>query len=270
MGIRREGAPRYTSTFSILTLPSSISTFPSSRGSTSPSSEINCQLPHHISGIRAKVDKHVHPIWSRVSCGNQHSHSLRLILRSQEESKVQIEFLKTTKSADALPLATAVLNDALPTPAPEDQKEESPWDAVKRGAKSEVTAFDGSLDPKKYMDWEVGLDEYFDWYQLPEGGRIQFAQMKVTGQARIYWRNIQVTMERRHEPMITSWAEMKSRLRDKFVPACYRPIIIDEWQHLRQGEGTVTDYIARFDDLMICCNIDEEPMATLARFCAGL
>ena len=70
--------------------------------------------------------------------------------------------------------------------------------------------------------------------------------------------------------MTTSWAEMKSRLREKFVPACYRPIILDEWQHLLQEEGMVADYIARFDDLMIRCNVDEELMATLARFRAGL
>ena len=94
--------------------------------------------------------------------------------------------------------------------------------------------------------------------------------MKLTGQGRIYWRNLQATLEQRHEPMITSWAEMKSRLREKFVPACYRPMILDEWQHLRQNEGTVADYIARFDDLMIRCNVDEEPMATLARFRDGL
>ena len=62
------------------------------------------------------------------------------------------------------------------------------------------------------------------------------------------------------------WAEMKSRLGDKFVPPCYRPMIIDEWHHLRQGNGTVADYIARFDELMIRCNLDEEPMATLAHF----
>ena len=70
--------------------------------------------------------------------------------------------------------------------------------------------------------------------------------------------------------MVTTWAEMKGRLREKFVLACYRPMIIDEWQHLRQGEGTVADYISRFDDLMIRCNLDEEPMATLAWFRAGL
>ena len=120
------------------------------------------------------------------------------------------------------------------------------------------------------MDWEAGLDEYFDWYQLPENRRVQFAQMKLTGQARIYWRNLQATTERRQEPMILSWAEMKSRLRIKFVPTCYRPMILDEWQHLHQGEGSVADYIARFDDLMIRCNVDEEPTTTLARFRAGL
>ena len=94
--------------------------------------------------------------------------------------------------------------------------------------------------------------------------------MKLTGQARIYWRNLQATTECRHDPMITTWAEMKSCLREKYIPACYRPMIIDEWQHLRQEEGTVADYIARFDDLMIRCNVDEEPMATLARFRSSL
>ena len=201
----------------------------------------------------------------------------RTILRGQEETKTQIQFLmtqllelKTTKSTEISPLATAFGVDSPTTPAFEEAKVEPQWDAAKKGAKPEVTAFDGSLDPKRYMDWEVGLDEYFDWYQLPEGCRLQFAQMKLTGQARIYWRNLQATTERRHNPMITTWAEMKSRLGEKYIPACYRPMIIDEWQHLRQEEGTVADYIARFDDLMIRCNVDEGPMATLARFRAGL
>ena len=94
--------------------------------------------------------------------------------------------------------------------------------------------------------------------------------MKLAGQARIYWRNMQATAGRRRETVVTTWEEMKSRLREKFVPACYRPMIIDEWQHLQQGDGTVVEYIARFDDLMIRCNVDEEPVATLARFRAGL
>ena len=75
------------------------------------------------------------------------------ILRNQEESKVQIEFLmaqlvelKTVKSMDALPLTSAAHND---NPPSDGQPIDTPWDAAKRGAKPEVTAFDGSLDPKR-------------------------------------------------------------------------------------------------------------------------
>ena len=180
------------------------------------------------------------------------------MLRSQEESKVQIEFLmaqllelKTETAANSSARATACPTDSSTTRAIEIHDVDSQWDAAKRGAKPEVTVFNGSLDPKKYMDWEVGLEEYFDWYQLPEDRRIQFSQMKLTRQARIYWRNLQATTEHWCEATITTWAEMKGRLREKFVPACYRPMIIDEWQHLQQGNGSVADYIAKFDDLMI-------------------
>ena len=199
------------------------------------------------------------------------------ILRSQEESKVQMEFimnqileLKMAKPMETVPLATALCTESPPARVTAEQPEEPQWDAAKRGAKPEVPTFDDSLDPKKYMDWEAGLDEYFDWYQLPEGRRIQFAHMKLTGQAQIYWQNLQSSVECRQDTIITTWAEMKGRLREKFIPACYRPMIIDEWQYLCQGDGTVVDYISRFDDLMIWCNLNEEPMATLVRFRAGL
>ena len=196
------------------------------------------------------------------------------LLKNQGESRVQIEFLMTQlielKAEAATEKATAVPVDSSTARAIEVHEEDPHWIAAKHGAKPEVTTFDGSLDPKKYMDWEVGLEEYFDWYQLPEGRRLQFAQMKLSGQARIYWRNLQATAERRCEAMITTWAEMKGRLRGKFVPDCYRPMIIDDWQHLQQGDSTIAEYIAKFDDLMIWCNVEEEPVATLARFKAGL
>ena len=133
------------------------------------------------------------------------------ILRSQEDTKVQLEFLmtqllelKTAKATEICSLVNTVGADSPPPPNLDGQKVEPHWDTAKNGAKPKVTAFDGSLDPKRYMDWEAGLDEYLDWYQLPEDRRIQFSQMKLTGQGRIYWRNLQATLERRHEPMTTS------------------------------------------------------------------
>ena len=196
------------------------------------------------------------------------------LLKNQEEFRVQIEFLMAQlielKAEAATEKATSVPVNSSTTRAIEVHEEDPHWNAAKRGAKPEVTTFDGSLDPKKYMDWEVGLEKYFDWYQLPEGRRLQFAQMKLSGQAGIYWRNLQATTKRRREATITTWAEMKGRLRGKFVLDCYRPMIIDEWQHLQQGDSTVAEYIAKFDDLMIRCNVEEESVAMLARFRAGL
>ena len=212
------------------------------------------------------------PEWAKILVRNLDEYR-----RSQEESKAQIEFIMTQLLDLKAERSTEDTNQTIPkSPEPTNHREleirteEPRWDAAKRGAKPEVYVFDGSLDPKKYMDWEVSLDEYFEWFQLPEGRRIQFPQMKLAGQARIYWRNLQATAERRREVAIATWTEMKGQLRGKYVPACYLPMIIDEWQHLQQGDGTVVEYIARFDDLMIRCNIDEEPVATLARFRAGL
>ena len=162
--------------------------------------------------------------------------------RTQDETKTQLKFLmaqildlKTERLVETPIHATTFPAEPSLTRVAKVREEEPQWDAAKRGAKPEVMVFDGSLDPKKYMDWEVGLEEYFKWFQLPENRRVQFAQMKLAGQARIYWRNLQATAERRREPPVSTWEEMKSRMRGKFVPACYRPMIIDEWQHLRQG-----------------------------------
>ena len=148
--------------------------------------------------------------------------------RSQEESKAQIEFIMTQLLDLKTERSTKDTNQTIPKPSEptnhhkiEIRTEEPRWDAAKRGAKPEVSVFDGSLDPKKYMHWEVSLDEYFEWFQLPEGRRIQFAQMKLAGQARIYWQNLQATAERRREVVVTTWTEMKGRLREKYAPACY-------------------------------------------------
>ena len=123
--------------------------------------------------------------------------SVEKFRRAHDETKTQIEFLMTqimdlkTERPTEAPIHATTLAGELPlNRIVEAREEESQGDAAKRGAKPEVTVFEGSLDPKKYMDWEVGLEEYFNWFQLPESRRVQFAQMKLAGQARIYWRNL--------------------------------------------------------------------------------
>ena len=80
----------------------------------------------------------------------------------------QILDLKTERPFEAPIHATTLPADTSLTRIVEVREEETQWDAAKKGAKPEVTVFDGSLDPKKYLDCEVGLEEYFEWFQLLE------------------------------------------------------------------------------------------------------
>lgn len=76
----------------------------------------------------------------------------------------------------------------------------------------DAPSFDGYQDPKEYLDWESGMDYFFEWYDMTESRKIRFAHMKLLGQAKIYWHNIQVLIENnRHKP-IRTWTEMKEKL----------------------------------------------------------
>ncbi|KAK9951474.1 hypothetical protein M0R45_006914 [Rubus argutus] len=63
---------------------------------------------------------------------------------------------------------------------------------------------------------------------------------------------------------------MKERLREKYVPLSYQERLLDQWQSLRQGTMTAEEFIDKFEELMLRCNVNEDPSVTLARFRTGL
>ena len=46
--------------------------------------------------------------------------------------------------------------------------------------------FKGSLDPRVYLDWEAGMDRYFEWYDMLDQQRVRFAKMRLLGRAQTY------------------------------------------------------------------------------------
>ena len=60
------------------------------------------------------------------------------------------------------------------------------------------------------------------------------------------------------------------RLREKYLPTYYRSALLDQYLNIKQSSSSVTDYMSVFDDLLIRCNIKEEPDVTVARFLNGL
>ncbi|MQL76985.1 hypothetical protein Taro_009395 [Colocasia esculenta] len=140
----------------------------------------------------------------------------------------------------------------------------------RRIVRADAPTFDGSLDPKVYLDWEASMNRYFDWMGMSDARRARFAMMKLIGQAQTYWMNVETLLEQRGQDPIESWEEMKVKLREKYLPASFRQRLIDRWQNIFQGTRSVTDYIAEFDEYLMRCGAREESAVTLSRFRKGL
>ncbi|MQL98961.1 hypothetical protein Taro_031674 [Colocasia esculenta] len=134
----------------------------------------------------------------------------------------------------------------------------------------DAPTFDGSLDPRAYLDWEANMNRYFDWMGMSDARRTRFAMIKLVGQAQTYWLNVDALLEQRGLMPIESWEDMKVKLREKYLPTTYRHRLIDRWQDLTQGTRIVFEYIADFDEYLLRCGACEEGAMTLSRFRKGL
>ncbi|KAI9200279.1 hypothetical protein LWI28_005289 [Acer negundo] len=143
------------------------------------------------------------------------------------------------------------------------------FDPVLR-VKVDAPEFDGRLDVNDFLDWLAAMNDYFEWYPMSDEQKICFAKLKFIGSAKKYWRNIQMQYDRLGQDLITLWSEMKIRLREKYLPTYYRSALLDQYLNIKQSSSSVNDHMSVFDDLLIRCNIKEEPDVTVARFLNGL
>ena len=69
------------------------------------------------------------------------------------------------------------------TPIPTQQayvhRDSHPDDRVLRNVRLDAPAFDGSLDPIKFLDWLTELEDYFEWHQMGDDRRVGLARMKL-------------------------------------------------------------------------------------------
>ena len=148
--------------------------------------------------------------------------------------------------------------------------EQDPDEKVMRSVKVDAPNFDGELNPKALLDWLATMDRYFEWHDMSQARRVRFAKIKLVGQAGLFWTNVETQLERAGEEPIIHWGEMKERLKQKYLPLSYQQSLLDEWQTLRQDNMPVAEYIAKFEEFMLRCDIREDRRMTLSRFRSGL
>ncbi|VVA28628.1 Hypothetical predicted protein, partial [Prunus dulcis] len=141
-----------------------------------------------------------------------------------------------------------------------------PDERVMRSVKVDAPNFDAELNPKALLDWLATMDRYFEWHDMSEAWRVRFAKIKLVGQAGLFWTNVETQLERAGEEPIIHWGKMKERLKQKYLPLSYQQSLLDEWQTLRQDNMRVAEYIAKFEEFMLRCDIREDRRMTISRF----
>lgn len=90
---------------------------------------------------------------------------------------------------------------------------------VMKSVKVEAPNFEGQLNPKVFLDRLADMDHFFAWYEMSEGRKFRFAKMKLVGQAKLYWTNV--------ERQIESLSGM--RRKRGFVKSTFHCLIVNNW-----------------------------------------
>lgn len=134
----------------------------------------------------------------------------------------------------------------------------------------ELPEFSGALDAEEYLDWERRVERIFYHKQLTDSKRFTYATLKLSKYASAFFEQLQIERARDKLPKLDSWAELKLKLRRKFVPRNYRQDMFLKLNNLRQNNLSIEQYMNEFDKLSIACDIKDEEEQRIARFVSGL
>ena len=94
--------------------------------------------------------------------------------------------------------------------------------------------------------------------------------IEFTDYAIIWWDQLVTNRRRYRERPISTWDELKTAMRHRFVPTNYYCELCRRLQGLTQGNKSVEDYYKEMEVVMISANIQEDRETTMARFLQGL
>ena len=133
--------------------------------------------------------------------------------------------------------------------------------------KFRIPPFNGKYDPAAYLDWELEVEQKFSCHDIPASSQVKAAISEFTDFALIWWREYK---QKHPTTTPTTWAQLKTAMRHRFVPSYYDRDLLNKMQRFQQGSQSVEDYYQELQKGMIHCGIIEENDAAMSRFRGGL
>ncbi|XP_038977887.1 uncharacterized protein LOC108511168 [Phoenix dactylifera] len=109
------------------------------------------------------------------------------------------------------------------------------------------SAFKGTSNPLEAETWLNEMKKVFNALRCPDEDRVTFATFMLLGEADIWW-NVERGKMGQNTTSLT-WEGFKEIFRDKYVPQSVRRQKFREFTRLEQGNMTVAEYAAKFEEL---------------------
>ena len=74
------------------------------------------------------------------------------------------------------------------------QREEPKW---KPNIKIDLPKFQGSLNPKEFVDWLNQIESIFEYYEVQDSNKVRLVFIKLRGRTSTWWEQLQVQRVRR-------------------------------------------------------------------------
>jgi len=105
--------------------------------------------------------------------------------------------------------------------------------------------FEGGINPMVYEEWRRRMQNLFDIMECPERLKVHLAAYQFEKEAAFWWGTVKHVVA---EPVLT-WNQLRALMDAQYYPRDVRKVKKREFLCLKQGEMSVMEYTAKFNEL---------------------
>jgi hypothetical protein len=103
-----------------------------------------------------------------------------------------------------------------------------------------------------------------------EEKKVKLVVVEFTNYAKVWWERLVVERRRNRERPVSTWEELKTIMKKRYVPKHYYRELFNRLQMITQGTKSVEEYHKELEMTMIRANVNEDEEVTMSRFLNGL
>ena len=123
----------------------------------------------------------------------------------------------------------------------------NPRRALEQFQKLNPPAFKGGVDPIQAEEWLRQIEKILDVMECTENQRVSFTSFMFQGEAERWWEMIKGGARIMGKEI--SWNYLVKKFNEKYIPGVVKDRLAMEFQDLKQGQLTVSQYEAKFTQL---------------------